>query len=175
VSPIGIQVRPPAGVQMIELVPGPDGLRRVIGVIPTDIFHVAEINNDVPCRSRSVGQCFREGREHDHMSIGKGKQVVMYAEDGDFTFRTGGGSESGVELRRRHLPDDITAKVHLLEDAVGAIGLTAETDQEMTVWQQLDGIRARGSCKRGLIDPKNVAGQIRDYGFRSFGRRVYGD
>ena len=51
-----------------------------------------------------------------------------------------GGSESGVELRSGHLPNDICSQIHFLQHGVSAVGLAAEIDQEMSVGQQLDGI-----------------------------------
>ena len=54
VSPVRIHVGTTVGVQVVEFVPGPDGLRRVIGIVAADVFHVAEVNDDVARRRRAI-------------------------------------------------------------------------------------------------------------------------
>ena len=49
-SPVWINVRTTVRVQMIEFVPGPNGLRCVIGIVAANIFHVTQIDDYVPCR-----------------------------------------------------------------------------------------------------------------------------
>ena len=130
----------------------------MIGIIAADIFHVAQVNNDVSRRSRSIRQGFCERGKHDHMSVREQGKIVVDANHGDIAFRASGSSESRIELRSVHLPDHIVAKVHFLEDAVGAVGLAAETDQKMTIRKQFNRVWAWISWKGGLVSPKNVAG-----------------
>ena len=43
----GKGVRLAVDVQMVEFIPSPDGLRDVIGIVAADVFHVAQVNDDV--------------------------------------------------------------------------------------------------------------------------------
>ena len=55
------------------------------------------------------------------MTVGEDGEVMMRANHGDVAFGAGGGREGGVELRRRHLPDEVVAEVNLLDDGVSAV------------------------------------------------------
>ncbi len=74
VGPVRIAVGTAVGVQMVELIPGPDGLRSVIGIVAADVFHVAEIDDDVAGRGRAIGEGFRGGGEDDRCGRWEGRQ-----------------------------------------------------------------------------------------------------
>ena len=52
VGPIGVRIGSTVDVKMVELIPSPGGLRDVIGIIASDVFHIAEVNNHVSVDSR---------------------------------------------------------------------------------------------------------------------------
>ena len=75
--------------------------------------------------------------------LGRTHEIVMRADHRDIAFSAGGRGESGVELSGGHLPDEIAAQIHLLDDGAGAVRLSPlEIDEEMPVGEELDGVRA---------------------------------
>ena len=109
---------------MIEFVPGPNGLRCVIGIVAADVFHVTQVDDDVA----GHGGLRRGPSAVQAMTIrwpfGKNCEVVMRADHGDIALSAGGSGERGVELRGGHLPDDVSAQIHFLHYRVVAVPLS---------------------------------------------------
>ena len=101
---------------------------------------------------------FRGAGDDDDMAVGKYGEIVMRANHGDIAFGASGGSESGVELRCGHLPDDIVAKSTSCSTELMPSGCAAEIDQEMSVGSNLTGFGPGPFGSAGLICPKHVAG-----------------
>ena len=94
---------------MVELIPSPDGLRDVIGIVAADVFHVAEVNDDVAGHGCS-GDDLLHASDDDEMTVREYDKIMMRANHGDVAFGAGGRREGGVELRGRHLPNEVVRR-----------------------------------------------------------------
>ena len=91
-------------------------------------------------------------RKHDQVPVRKHHKIVMRPNDCDIASSAGCCRQRFVEVCGRHLPNELSSQVHLLQDGIRAIRrLTTEIDQEMPVRQQLDWIRPRPRLKPWVV------------------------
>src|SRR5277367_6379401 len=107
---------------MAELIPQPHG-----------IVILVQINDYVPDH-RYSGDYLLCGRENDQVSVGEQNEIMMRSDYRDIASAAGRRSQRRVELRRRHLPNEVSSQVGLLENGVGAVyRRPAEINQKMSV------------------------------------------
>ena len=96
VGPVRIQVGPPGGIEVVKLIPEPDG-----------IVILVQVDKDVPGNGHPRHD-LRCGRDEDEVPVRQDSEIVMRAHDGYIASGARCGSESRVELRRGHLPNNIS-------------------------------------------------------------------
>ena len=89
VGPVRVLVGLSIDVQMIELVPSPNGIVILVQV-DEHVSSYGRPRDDLLC-----------GRNQDQVAVRKYGEVMMRRKDGDIAFRAGGGSERLVDLRRK--------------------------------------------------------------------------
>ena len=108
VGPIGEHEGAAINIEVVELVPDPDGFVILV-----------EIDDDIASDGAGdAGDGFLQAGEDEEMSVGEEDEIVVSAGDGNVAAGAGGGGESGVELRDGHLPDEGAAEVNFLDDGV---------------------------------------------------------
>ena len=107
--PIGILHGMTVDVQMIELIPEPDG-----------IVILVQINQNVSCHN-DTGDSLLSGGKDDKVPIGNYGEIVVSAENCDIATGAGGSSESGVQLGSAHLPNDFACQIDFLKERVRTV------------------------------------------------------
>ena len=130
VGPIGKQIGPAVGVEMVEFIPEPHG-----------VVILVEIDDRVAGHGHAGDNLLESGND-DEMAVGQKLKVVVGSDNGDVATGAGGGGQGGVEVSSPHLPDELSGEVHLLQDGIEPVGgrCAAEIDEEMAIRKQLDGV-----------------------------------
>ena len=66
----------------------------MIGIVAADVFHVAEIDDDVARRRRAIPRGSSWWRRDDEMAVGKNGEVVVRSNHGDIAFGAGGAQRA---------------------------------------------------------------------------------
>ena len=109
VRPIRIHVRAAGNVQMVEFIPEPNGVAILIQV------------NQYVSRNGYAGHHLLRGGNHNQMSVGQNREIVMSANDGDVAARTCSRCKFRIQLCGGQLPNDRAAEVNFLDDRILAI------------------------------------------------------
>ena len=60
------------------------------------------------------GDVLLESRKDDEMAVGQDGKIMVAADHADIASGAGSDGEGGVEVSGGHLPDELSAEVHLL-------------------------------------------------------------
>ena len=101
-GPIGEQIGTAVSVQMVKSIPDPYG-----------VVILVEVNEGVAGNGHP-GDVLLESGNEDEVAVGQDGKIMVAADHGDIASGAGSGGEGGVEVGSGHLPDELSAEVHLL-------------------------------------------------------------